>query len=88
MRSAVRWLLWAVFRIYIGEIPYVGNLPTVMLSYKTLLGAAALCQRGCPPLSDASVFPALGQLPIQVNTALSFAPPPPWGQGWRKGRGS
>jgi len=29
MRSANRWLLWGVFRIYVGEIDQEGGIPTV-----------------------------------------------------------
>jgi|GEM_PF-5758526 hypothetical protein len=29
MRSANRWLLWGVFRIYVGEIGQEGGIPTV-----------------------------------------------------------
>ena len=41
MRSAVRWLLWAVFRIYVGEI-FQGLERSMEIPYKeTLLGAPA-----------------------------------------------
>jgi hypothetical protein len=37
--------------------------------------ASALCQRGHPPASDASVLPALRQRPVQVE-ASKYAPAP------------
>jgi hypothetical protein len=50
-RSAARWLLWAVFRIHIGEIVPKEKLSTLIIHKKTLLGAVAPCQRGCPPVA-------------------------------------
>jgi hypothetical protein len=79
-RSAARWLLWGVFRISVGD---------------SLL-EDALGGFGKPPPSASVGIPRLRCLCITCiraapgtgNTALSFAPPPPWGQGWRKGGGS
>jgi hypothetical protein len=78
MRSAVRWLLWAVFRIYVGE----------SLLEDALLGlrhASAPARLRHPPLSDDAVLPVSGAVLNVSNTALSFAPPPPWGRDGARG---
>jgi len=52
-----------------------------LLGLRQASAPAARASPGC----DASVVPAFRAAPGTGNTALSFAPPPPRGQGWRKG---
>ena len=85
MRSAARWLLWGVFRIYIGEFCHKDSLSAVTSHKKTLLGAKAP-PRGRPPLSDSAVLPSLMHAPDAGNTeCIACAPRPPRGTDGARG---
>jgi len=83
-RSAARWLLWAVPQIYDREILLKLGLSWVTRDLRCSWGLAPP-PLGHPPLSDDAVLPVPGADLNAGNTSLSLAPPPPWGQGWRKG---
>ena len=83
-RSAVRWLLWVVFRIYDGEVLYRRDVPTVTFTQKTLLGAVAPAAWASPSC-DSVVLPVQGAAPKAGNTCRIVCAPAPLGAGMAQG---
>jgi hypothetical protein len=75
----------SVSGFYVGKICLYTEETTVTIMWQTLLGAAALCQRGRPPVAMMLYYLYADPLPVQVIRRHRIRPRPQRGQGWRKG---